>query len=326
MGLTTTLELRWDASGAPVLNGTTGSFRNSIRDFLEDCGWSVVWEDAGAQKVVLRNSLAHGGSGCYVRVLDDGSFAGGARWAGIEVYESMSDIDTGTGLANSGYVMKSNLLDSSPRAFTAHGDQRTLYFTNTSITDTPGDPIGSGSGLGMNVICVGDYAPSIPGDPGVCGAVASPNTAGTAAISGLLFSNLPNGGGSTDTYRISRNSNLSAVPTRVACLNPARDAAGGGVLHGASGLLAGGVPNLEFVPAVMIAERYIRGRMRGLFIPLNESAGNTGGSPIGSVKTPVNTSAALSLASLAGNLYNTSSTVGSGGRVFVERLLSWDDV
>ena len=326
MGLTTTKEWRWDAPGAHTLTGAAGSARILLRDFLLECGWSVIWEDAGAQKVVLRNSQAHGGSGCYVRILDDGSGTGGARNFDLQVYESMTDIDTGTAGTNPGRGMKSNALTGDPRVYTLHGDERTFYMTVYSPSDIAVDGAGTGSGAGMMVIGAGDYDPAIPGDAGVFLAGAVPNAAGTFAASSLLFSNNGTGNGTVPEYSVTRDASLNPSPTMVGCLNISRDAGGSGVVHGNSGMILGvNIATPTVVPATMLGGGKVRGRMRGLYTPADNWT-TSGGAPIGSVHSPINTRRALSLAALAGNSSNSGSNAGAGGRVFVERLLSWDDV
>lgn len=326
MGLTTTRELRWDASGAPVLNGTTGSFRNLIRDFLEDCGWSVVWEGAGAQKVVLRNSLAHGGSGCYVRVLDDGSFSGGARVARVDVYEAMTDIDTGTETAGGGYIWKARTADSAPRAFVFLADQRTIYMTAYVGGDAP--PVLIENSAGNNMWCgfAGDYVPTIPGDPGVGFSAPDTQNPGTAAsneVGSALVSRLASGAapGAGRNFYLARNAALAASPVAAGLMSPLGpfDSVG----HGSSASLPRRA-EMHYFPAIVAAEGYIRGRMRGLYVPVNDHV-SAAGSGVGSVQVPANTSIAMSLATLAGTTASVNSALYSG-RLFVERVLSWDDV
>ena len=117
MGLTTTREARWDDVGAPVLNNNPGSFIGCIKPFLLTCGWSVIWEDGF--KLVMRNSIAHGGSGCYVRFEENS-----ATFVTIGVFEEMTDIDTGINSAGSMEVWKSEN-NSTPKPYVFLGDERT---------------------------------------------------------------------------------------------------------------------------------------------------------------------------------------------------------
>lgn len=171
MGLTTTRELRWDAPGAPALTGQVGSFYNLIKTFLVSCGWSIEWDEPANYKVVLRNSLAHGGSGCYLRVLDDGSHpTRGSRLARTWIYEEMTDIDTGTGGAQhptaaspAGEIGKSITSDATPRAYALWADELTLHgniFTHNLVN------INTYLGEHVAFSC-GDYIKAIPGDVSV---------------------------------------------------------------------------------------------------------------------------------------------------------------
>lgn len=87
-------------SGAPTLTGQNGSLI-SVMDWLitlppdtssaADNQW--VKEYSGTNKAAYRAKKGHR---LYLRVQDDGPTAQGAREAGVRVYSSMSDVDTGT--------------------------------------------------------------------------------------------------------------------------------------------------------------------------------------------------------------------------------------
>src|SRR3990167_8837593 len=90
-----------DAS-APVLDGQVGS----LNDVLYAClvtgygaktgaGWTRTYDDAANDTSVYRQ-----GAGCqfYLRVDDGGPGAAGAKEARFWGYETMSDVDTGTGM------------------------------------------------------------------------------------------------------------------------------------------------------------------------------------------------------------------------------------
>lgn len=326
MGLTTTKEWRWDAPGAHTLTAAVGSARILLRDFLLECGWSVIWEDAGAQKVVLRNSQAHGGSGCYVRILDDGSFTGGSRVARIDVYEAMTDIDTGTDTAGGGYFWKDRDGSGGPNAYTLHGDQRTMYFTCYVNGDEPPDSTNaSENGRLCMAGMVGDIHPYIAGDLGVVCAlsqVESPNTTATTAVASELITRRTSSGSTgASGFTLSRDKSLVVSLTNAALFDVSNSASGVGIGGGTSWAMDG---NDWFLPALIVSEDTIRGRARGLYVPCNNRMG--GGAPVGSVQNPMAVAAPLSLATLAGNATSGTATVSSGGRVFVERNISWDDL
>lgn len=332
MALTTTRELRWDAPGAPTLNANAGSFRNLARDFLEDCGWSVIWQDAGAQKVVLRNSMAHGGSGCYIRILDDGSFSGSTRVARIDSYEDMSDIDTGTGLASGGWVWKDRTGSGGPNAYTLHADERTCYLTTYVAGDTP--PTGSGvtAAYHTHMSGFGDFSPANAGDPGVfcaSGADESPGTSTTTTSPSALCRNNGSAAGISTAFHVSRNSALAQSSTAAVLLNPApSNNTNLGIGSNGSSLIdsateASGT-GIHVLPALVLAGGYLYGRMRGLFVPMNrcDTASNMS---VGETRSPLGTSDVHSLAVLAGQ-GGSGSGITSLSRLFVERIRSWDDV
>jgi hypothetical protein len=124
-----------DAS-APVLSGTT----DSLCALLDAClvtgygakvaaGWTKTYD--GTNKSVFRPAS---GTRFYLRVLDDGSLAGGARDACIRGYETMSDVDTGTNpfptvaqrADSASTVRKSTSADATARAWTIVADGKTV--------------------------------------------------------------------------------------------------------------------------------------------------------------------------------------------------------
>jgi hypothetical protein len=125
---------------APTLNGTTGSLVTVLDAILVNgygskaaAGWSKVF--SGTSKAVYR---APSGSRLYLRVQDDGPGAGTFREARITGYETMSDVDNGTGpfpTAAQGVggiamavVRKSATADSTSRAWIVEADARTINF------------------------------------------------------------------------------------------------------------------------------------------------------------------------------------------------------
>ena len=280
MALTTTKHWRWDAPGAHTLTGEVGSARNLLRDFLEDCGWSVSWEDAGAQKVVLRNSQAHGGSGGYLRIVDDGSVPTlGARAFQTWFYEDMTDIDTGTGACQvtAGVWVKSITADSTPRPYFLAADQRTFHcniFTH--------DPPNIGTYFVEHVAgSCGDLDPAIPGDHG-CYA-AWPRWAfanNSASIIGALS---PYNKATEPDARFftARNSSLLADPTSIGCVvkpltNSVQPNLGlGGSSFVAAYPAAGYVDGTFSCPYIAgEVNGAVRGALRGLRIPTAFIPGN----------------------------------------------------
>lgn len=132
-----------DAS-APSLQGIVGGVYSSgwadgsLLNLLDKClvagygsrtaaGWSIPY--TGTSKGVFRPGS---GTRFYYRFLDDGSATAGARECIVRGYEAMSDVDTGTGVGATGfptganrYVRKSDTADSTARVWEMYADERT---------------------------------------------------------------------------------------------------------------------------------------------------------------------------------------------------------
>jgi len=84
-------------TGTPV-PAATGSI--SIK--ASPAGWVKEYEDLGANKIVLKSPEVTG-SGCLIRVIEDGT--SGVDVAKVQIYESMTDIDSGV-MIREGYISK----------------------------------------------------------------------------------------------------------------------------------------------------------------------------------------------------------------------------
>lgn len=142
-------------SSAPTLSGTAGDLVNLLDKVLADgygsksaAGWTKAF--TGTNKRVYR---APSGSRLYFRVDDTGAVgAGGAQEGLIVGYESMSDVDTGTGpfptaaqMTNGAAIRKSSTANATTHAWIAFADARTIYlFVQTG--DSAGVYKGSGFG------------------------------------------------------------------------------------------------------------------------------------------------------------------------------------
>lgn len=294
MSLTTTREFRWDDPGAPTLNGTVGSFYALMKACLVGsggiaygsgaqakpaAGWSIAFDDPGAQKIVFRNSMAHGGSGCYVQIVDDGTASNGARVAAIMAYESMTDIDTGVYPARDAvtYIRKSNTLDTTPREWVIYCDERKVHFkcrsnaNNTRSQDRPG-------------VHFGDMRLAVPGDPSVF--ISGTGVASSSGTNGDGLSSYFPQGEYDGIYLSRRASDLAPIPTQCSIrssLSTTGTSANGG--EGAGGTrtasASASMPGLggpALMPSV-IFERAgaLRGLMPGVLVPLNLVVTNTGG-------------------------------------------------
>lgn len=274
---TTTIELPWDASGAPTLNGTAGSFRNLIRDFLEDCGWSVVWENAGAQKLVMRNSMAHGGSGAYIRVVDTA-----ATTATFRLYESMSNIDTGTAPTTNYTIVKASASGSTPRPYSLIGDQRTFYGTLLGgLTDVP--PVELVDYYDYTTFLGGgDLMPAIAGDPGI---FATGRTSSGQYNDNNLFQFVFDSG-AQNGLSLTRSNALAASTTNAKLMTCSYNAF---EIIGRFSTQFGASANPAFTHSILCVgsteNTVIRGKMRGIYLPLHRIA--LSHKLIGSTVTPV---------------------------------------
>jgi hypothetical protein len=168
MSLTASIYSSTDA-GAPALSGTAGSLTALLDAILVDgygsgpglksgLGWTKPY--SGTNKRVYRNNPTTG-TGYHVRV-DDSAAIGNARHALVRAYETMSDVDTGTGptptvaqLANGIIYPKSTLLSSTARPWWVIGNERSVYL----FIDI--------NALGMDFaqpFFLGDYVSLRPGD------------------------------------------------------------------------------------------------------------------------------------------------------------------
>lgn len=127
-----------DAS-APSLSGTAGSLASLLDAVLVNgygakpaAGWTTAY--SSGNKRAYRQGA---GNLLYCRLNDGASGTGGAKEALLRGFETMSDVDTGTGpmptnaqsalTENSLIVRKSNTADATARAWIAAADARTWY-------------------------------------------------------------------------------------------------------------------------------------------------------------------------------------------------------
>lgn len=193
-----------DAS-APSLSGTVGSLIALLDAVLVNgygskpsAGWSKVYSDTN--KAVYR---APAGNRFYLRVLDDGSDGThGAKVATIRGYETMSDVDTGTGpfptaaQKSAGlFVGKSSTANATARPWflLADGKRFVLGVANYSSLSNAyeqtcfGDLIGAApaDAYASIIAAVSASANTLSGSPGGGGAYG--NIAYTNATSGAIY-------------------------------------------------------------------------------------------------------------------------------------------
>lgn len=132
---TTPVVTKWNDSGAPTLNGVAGTLIAVLDAALvTGAGWSKVY--SGTNKAVYR---APAGRQFYLRVDDTGTTS--ARIVG---YETMSDVDTGTGpfptaaqVSGGLYVIKSNAADATARAWAVYANDRAFYIWHNIANAVP---------------------------------------------------------------------------------------------------------------------------------------------------------------------------------------------
>ena len=330
MSLTTTCSFRWDDALAPALSGTAGALASILKQCLvgvaglaygskASAGWTVAFEDIGTNKIVFRNALAAGGTGCYLRV-DDSN----AQYAIIQCYESMSDIDTGVSPAASAvrYIPKSNAASGASRLWVICADERTAYgCVNVAGATTPTVP----SYGSMASWAAGDPDPYIVGDPSclIAGSTSTSTASNIPCAIGtrsLAFS-------ATDTgLSLSRDTAFAAIPTLMSFAVPeynfsnpstssyrpiGSELIAPGTLPGFSGHVA--------VNAILAGGGTLRGRMRGVFAPLT---GATNTTVSGSTVIAAGRPGASVMAVLAG--MQSDAIPRDSWRLFVETVLPWE--
>jgi len=153
---------RFDDPGAPQLSGTVGSLTNLLRTCLvgtngvayggkPSAGWTEAFIGAAPNIAVFRNNQAEGFSGCWVRINDNAPGTGGAREAYLNVYASMTDVDTGQQGTRTYYARKSASADTTPRNWMLVADGGTAWLYTWATGDY------AGYGVDGNIILFGDY-------------------------------------------------------------------------------------------------------------------------------------------------------------------------
>lgn len=126
-------------AGAPTLNGTVGSLIGLLDAILVNgygakpaAGWTKPYSGTNAAAYRINGSYTN----YYFRVDDNAPGTGGAREARVSMYETMSDVNTGTDGSGNRYIRKSNTLDATARTWRAVADEVTFVlfcsFDNTN--------------------------------------------------------------------------------------------------------------------------------------------------------------------------------------------------
>jgi hypothetical protein len=116
-----------------VAGGTTSPATGTLAAKIAPLGWTKPFSGTNKAAYLPKSSYVQ----CYLRVQDDSSTPTSAsgRWGKARGYESMSDVDTGTGLfpdasqsTNGLSIAKSSTSDSTARAWWLIGDGGVFYF------------------------------------------------------------------------------------------------------------------------------------------------------------------------------------------------------
>lgn len=116
-----------------IPSGTTSPATGTLSAKIAPLGWTKPF--SGTNKAAYLPQVSY--VQCYLRVLDDSTVPTSAngRWAKVRGYETMSDVDTGTGLfptdvqaANALSILKSNISDATARHWWLAGDGGIFYF------------------------------------------------------------------------------------------------------------------------------------------------------------------------------------------------------
>lgn len=289
----TSNDFTFEVTGTPATPAT-----GTISCIQAPAGWTKPY--TGTNKAAFKNSVAAGGSGMLLRVLEDGSGTGGQREALCRAYATMSDVDTGTAetptvaqLAASIIWRKSNTVDSTARAWVLIADELTMYLCVETGTTS----------YGAGFYGVGDFASEVAGDGYpffIFGRHAQAGASSNGTSQGVFHRTENNWTAPTATsFWLARGHAGTGSPIGAAIAMPAATTAasntttiGGSHATNLANPSPGG-SNEYWVPAIIGCESTLRGTMRGLHMPLSSLAGvasgtdrtSPSGRPSGSVVT-----------------------------------------
>lgn len=300
---TTVVKYRSTDAGAPVLTGAAGEYVALLKACLVDgygaraaAGWTRPY--AGTNKAAFRQG---GGNQFYVRVADTFDVAS-YQSAYHRNYETMSDVDTGTGphptvaqVAGDGQLLRYNF-GGVPRPWKLFADDRTAYLFT--------DPLGTTTYYSAS-LC--DFYSYLVGDAYRC-----MNIGGDDVLDALVTDTLTT---ALAGHYVARNSAGVAGALQVGKHGDAAKGSGS-VLKGALSYPNLADLSLHLAPVYLheIATPLIRGKMRGFWHWLHGSSGVGDG----------DTFTGLAGTDFAGRTFEIV-MLGSGGAVFcIETSSTWD--
>jgi hypothetical protein len=268
--MTTTRVYRSTDSGAPTMaRNTAGSALAVIRACLVDgygsktpAGWTE--EYTGTNKAAFRNSLAAGGLGCYVRVADTDT-SNSYRPMSLRTYRTMSDVDTGDDPTHEVIVNRSPSAFNNPISWIVVADERTFYIGISELA--------SGGVSHMDCGGAGDFESLQAGDSYAYFALggqwdmSGPPTWSMCDTTGGGF------GDTTDATQLSVGRDWNGLGTAVyyGLLRPALGGSSNQALGGQNFPARPSVNSADeaALPAYMARALHIRGRLRGIYLPLS---------------------------------------------------------
>lgn len=322
--MTTTREYRSTDSGAPTLTGQAGSLIALLHSCLVGtvgvaygskaaAGWTEPFTNTST-KGVWKNSIAAGGLGCYVRVLDDGSTTGPPTGAAnqdayLRTYRTMSDLDTGTDATTQELVRKSSASSSATRAWVLIADERTFYLLIGATAGTFSTPSTQDS-----VYFAGDIESYIPSDIYAYGSSGrSVNT--TNAAGGILVATTGFSGAAGANTTLGRTYTFASGAIAASLMYPWVTSIAGTSAPFANP--SAGNSKQFWLPALIVESGIIRGRLRGAYVCLNALTGLTNGSVLTSL---ADFPTGAEIVVCGGGSVASSANLGALG---VDRGLSW---
>jgi len=207
--MATTLYRSTDGS-APTMSGTAGDLIAVLDACLVNgygakaaAGWTKVF--SGTNKAVYQ---APAGTQFYLRVLDDGSDGtNGARVASVRGYESMSDVDTGTGdyptvaqQADGLFFAKSSTADAATRPWAVVADSKRVIILGAYISGDTNEQ--------YKHVFFGDLISTAPGDSycsSIFGATTSANAVSTVSPGNTAIEGVLCGGSAAQNFYTARD-------------------------------------------------------------------------------------------------------------------------
>lgn len=224
-------------------------------------GWSKAF--SGTNKAAYRSNILTG-TRLYLRVDDNNPTADGNKHALCRGYETMTDVDNGTGLfptvsqmTNGTFITKSSVSDSSARPWVLVGDGVTFYFFWAWSLSYP---------TSNEAFCFGDIKPEMDSDPYIC-MIAGPSAVYSSWPGQMTNFHALTSGLTTQSYHyLARN--YTQVGGSVAFGKLGNSI---GSTFGGSGMTYPAALNngLYISPIYIVDGLFIRGLMCGIYQPLH---------------------------------------------------------